>query len=122
MTLFQKSLRGRAKALVMYILPYITWNEKGEVTLFGQRNSNIVDLLKVQLREYKDFRPTGLVEFDRLLSNINVPHNLLAASRRKQTGDSSIPPPPGIPQKRKRDRSQERRSMKWLRLRNTKIT
>jgi hypothetical protein len=86
------------------MMPYLTWNEKGEVVISGETipNSNIVDLIKVQLKDYKDFKPTGVAEFEILLSNINVPKTLLNVSRRQQIGGSSIPPPPGIPVKRKR--------------------
>lgn len=123
--LFPKTLQGRARALLTYILPYISWNEKGEVTLSGKviPNSNIVDLLKVQLKTYKDFRPAGLLEFESLLTNINVPQSLLSASRRKQIGGLYLPPPPGIPVESKRSKEDDRylpntkpTKIKWLRL------
>ena len=124
LTLFPKSMVGRAHLLIKYIRPFLTWNKKGEVIISGQEipNSNIVDLLKVQLKDYKDFSPVGQQEFERLLSSVNVPHTLLTASRRKQVGGSSLPPPPGIPLKRKRQKQQERQTVKWLHLRNMKST
>lgn len=121
--LFPKTLQGRARALLTYILPHISWNDKREVTLSGKEipNSNIVDLLKVQLKNYKDFRPTGLLEFESLLTNINVPQSLLSASRRNQIGGSDLPPPPGIPVEKKRSREDssslpKSKKIKWLRL------
>lgn len=122
LTSFSKALRGRARSILIYIRPYINWNQKGEVTISGEKipNSNIVDLVKVQLKDYKDFRPVGLQQFETLLSDINVPHTLLSASRRQQTGGSDIPPPPGIPVKRKSEEPEHnapsRQKIKWRRL------
>lgn len=116
-TLFPKTLQGRARALLTYILPYISWNEKGEVTLSGEKipNSNIVDLIRVQLKDYRDFRPSGVEKFDNFFKDINVPLSLLAISRRGQRGEGNIPPPPGIPVKRK-DENPKKLKVKWLKL------
>lgn len=125
-SLFPKSLQSRARALITYVRPFINWNSKGEVIVSGEtiQGSNIVDLIKVQLKDYKNFRPTGLLEFEAILTNINVPHSLLSASRRQQIGGSVLPPPPGTPVKRKHEESGENtqtrttkaRKFKWLRL------
>lgn len=115
--LFPKTLQGRARALLTYILPYITWNQKGEVIISGEKipNSNIVDLIKVQLKDYRDFRPIGEEKFDFLLKDVNVPLSLLTSSRRQQRGEGNIPPPPGIPVKRKVENPKKLKA-KWLKL------
>ena len=101
--------------MLAYISPHVTWNDKGEVTIEGGNipGSNIVDLVKGQLKDYKDFHPVGLDIFLNKLEDTNVPLSLLAVSRRVQTGQGSIPPPPGSPVKRKKKYTQR---MKWLRL------
>ena len=116
-TLFPKTLQGRTRALLTYILPYITWNQKGEVIISGEKipNSNIVDLIKVQLNDYRDFRPFGVEKFDILLKDVNVPLSLLTNSKRQQRGEGNIPPPPGIPVKRK-DENPKKLKAKWLKL------
>ena len=101
-SLFPKTLQARARGLLTYILPYISWNEKGEVTINGEKipNSNIVDLIKVQLKDYKDFRPLGVEQFVTLLKDVNVPLSLLTLYQREQIGQGKLPPPPGIAVKR----------------------
>jgi hypothetical protein len=86
----------------------------GEVIIDGVKipGSNIMDLVKVQLKDYKDLRPTGLEKFTDILKDTNVPLSLLTSSRRVQTGQGIIPPPPGSPVKRK----EVKRKTKWLRL------
>jgi hypothetical protein len=122
LTSFSKALQGRARSILIYIQPYINWNQKGEVIISGEKipNSNIVDLVKVLLKDYKHFRPVGLQQFEALLSDINFPHTLLSASRRLQSGGSNIPPPPGIPVKRKPKEREDNLSpsekIKWRRL------
>ena len=65
-TLFPNPLRAKARALLTYIRPYVTWNEKGEVTISGEEipNSNIIDLVKAVLQDYKNFRPSGVEQFN----------------------------------------------------------
>lgn len=112
---FPKSLQSRARTLLTYITPHLSWNENGEIVIGGTNipGSNIVDLVKVQLKEYKDLYPIGQDAFSNILKDANVPLNLLASFRRVQTGQGSIPPPPGSPVKRKRKESHR---SKWLRL------
>ena len=112
---FLKTLKSRAQTLLAYISPHVTWNDKGEVTIEGENipGSNIVDLVKVQLKDYKDLHPVGLDKFLNILKDTNVPLSLLAVSRRVQTGQGSIPPPPGSLVKRKKKDTQR---VKWLRL------
>lgn len=110
---FPKGLRTRARSLLSYIVPRVTWNEKGEVVVDGNIivNSNIVDLVKVQLNDYKHFRPTGLDIFTDIIKDSNVPLSLLASSQRVQT----LPPPPGSPVKREKVQRKAQK-VKWLRL------
>ena len=115
--LFPKTLQGRASSLLIYILPYITWTQKGEVIISGEKipNSNIVELVKVQLKDYRDFSPIGVEKFDILLKDVNVPLSLLTSSKRQQRGERNIPPPPGIPVKRN-DENPKKLKAKWLKL------
>lgn len=115
---FPKSLQSRARALLTYISPAVSWNPKGEVLIDGEQipDSNIVDLVKVQLKDYKNFKPVGLEKFTHILKNANVPLSLLANSRRGQTGQGlpdTTPPPPGSPVTKKPIQKQR---IKWLRL------
>lgn len=73
-SLFPKSLQSRARALFTYILPYISWNKKGEVIISGETItcSYIVDLIKVHLKDYKDFLPTGVREFYPLHGDLSL--------------------------------------------------
>ena len=75
----------------------------------------MVDLIKVQLKDYRDFSPIGVEKFDILLKDVNVPLSLLKSSRRQQHGEGNIPPPPGIPVKRK-DENPKKLKAKWLKL------
>lgn len=115
--LIPNSLQHRARTLLGLLKPYLTWNACGEVTLEGQEipHSNIVDLLKVHLQDYKEFSPPGKDAFRRLLLKINVPQSVLAPSIREQTGGRGIPPPPGTPVKRNTDNVVVH-PMKWRRL------
>lgn len=113
-----KSLQHRARTLLGYLKPYLTWNPCGEVTLEGREipHSNIVDLLKVHLKDYKEFSPPGRDAFRQLLFKINVPQSVLAPSIREQTGGSRLPPPPGTPVKRIQDSADVHMPHKWRRL------
>ena len=115
---FSKSIRNRVKSLLTYIQPHVSWNSKGEVISKGSviPSSNIVDLIKVHMKDYKDFRPVGKDAFGEILLELNVPTSLLAASVRQQMGKGAIPPPPGIPVKRKLPQTSMPGRIKWLRL------
>lgn len=128
---FPKTLQSRARALLTYISPSVTWNEKGEIIIRGDKipNSNIVDLVKVQIKDYKNLRPIGLEQFSDILKDTNVPLSLLTSSRRGQTGQGIAPSPPSSPVKRKKARKgpvppppgspvkrKDTRKVKWLRL------
>ena len=114
---FPKSMQNRVRSVLEYIGPNVTWNDKGEVSIQDQDipGSNIVDLLKVHLKHYKDFNPVGKDAFRMLLCELNVPMSLLASSARQQSGRGYLPPPPGIPPKRPEEAADQRK-VKWLRL------
>lgn len=114
---FPKTMQNRVRSVLRYIAPHITWNSRDEVTLEGREipNSNIVDLIKVHIKDYKDFQPVGKEAFGQLLAKLNVPASLLASSARQQLGQGSVPPPPGIPVKRPFERSGPKK-VKWRRL------
>ena len=122
---FPKSMQNRMRSLLVHIQPHVTWNDKGEVTIEEKHipGSNIVDLIKVHVKDYKNFFPVGKEVFTKLLSALNVPVSLLAPSARQQLQTGSghdIPPPPGIPLIRSytEDTLEEppKKSKKWLRL------
>ena len=120
---FPKTMRNRVSTLLLYIQPHVTWNDKGEVTIEDKwiPGSNIVDLIKVHLKDYKNFQPVGKEALGNLLSELNVPASLLAPSVRQlqQKGKGiDIPPPPGIPDKRihLEQSIQPPKKVKWLRL------
>jgi hypothetical protein len=117
---FPKSMQSRAKSVLDYIQPHITWNEKGEVSIKGREfpGSNIIDLVKVHVKDYKHFDPIGKSAFRAVLTDLNVPTSLLSASVRQQTGEGQLPPPPGIQVKRRGDISDPpaKKKTKWLRL------
>ena len=73
----------------------ITWDRSGEVKIRGVTipNSNISDLVSDAMRSRKDFNPTGANQFFQVLSEINVPKDLVRNKQRwKQLETSSIPP------------------------------
>ena len=114
---FPKAMRQRARSLLHYIRPHLSWNDRGEVTL-NQRHipgSNIVDLLKVHLKDYKDFHPPGEEAFGELLLKINVPRSVLSPRVRHKSGVETLPPPPGIPALPPKD-DRVQRKIKWRRL------
>lgn len=114
---FPKATLNRVRSILSYIRPSVTWNDRGEVTIEDREipGSNIVDLIKVYLKDYKDFHPPGKEAFGEILLKLNVPKSLLAISARSQSGDGNLPPPPGIPVKRK-VRTLPAKTVKWLRL------
>ena len=115
---FSKPIRNRMKSLLYYIQPHVSWNTKREVILKGTLipGSNIVDLIKVHMKDYKDFRHVGKDAFGELLIELNVPTSLLAASARHQRGKGTLPPPPAIPVKRRIPEKRMPGKVKWLRL------
>ena len=110
-----KSIRNKVKAILSHIERndnYINWNEKGEVTIDGDLipNSQIIDLIKCCFYPYKDFTPEGLGQFKIALVHINTPHTLigggslkgLSPTAKKRTASQPLPPPPGIPTKKRK--------------------
>lgn len=120
---FPKASRNRVRTILNYIRPLVKWNDRGEVTIEEREipGSNIVDLIKVYIKDYKDFHPPGRDAFGELLLKVNVPKSVLSSSARPQLGKGliprppGIPPPPGIPLKRK-VRPFPVNTVKWLRL------
>ena len=106
------------QSLLTYIQPHVSWNSKGEVILKGTviPGSNIVDLIKVHMKDYKDYRPVGNDAFGEFLVELNVPTSLLAASARHQIGKGTLPPPPGISVKRNVPEKIVPGKVKWFRL------
>lgn len=117
---------------------HITWNDKGEITVNGHKipGSNIIDLINDQLRDRKNFNPTGWETFSESLSKINMPKYLMRNERRKShiaqvqstpstsaipsTEKFSFPPtPPTTPRTSKiptfrRTKTAKRFSDKWI--------
>ena len=60
-------LRSRGKTIVNHLKKNsdFQWNDKGEITVDGQfvKGSNIIDLVKIQLKDYKLFHPIGVEVF-----------------------------------------------------------
>jgi len=119
---------------------HITWNDKGEIAVNGHEipGSNIIDLINDQLRDRKNFDPTGWETFTESLSKINMPKYLMRNERRKShilqlhnspsssatpsTEKFSFPPtPPTTPRTSKiptfrRSRTEKRFSDNWITL------
>ena len=99
------SLRSRAEVILNHLNKHadFRWNDKGEIIVDGQlvKGSNIIDLIKIQLKDYKSFHPVGTEVFSQLVQESNVPQSVLSPTRRFQIGTGKIPPPPGKPVRRK---------------------
>lgn len=73
-----KKMRQKATALMSFLKNTpITWNEQLELTEPCIPHSNICDLLKAVLWQYKDYTPTGLNIFVKTLADLNVPETLI---------------------------------------------
>ena len=94
-------LRSRGKTIVNHLKKHadFRWNDKGEIIVDGQlvKGSNIIDLIKIQLKDYKSFHPIGAEVFSQLVRESNIPQSVLSPTRRFQIGTGKIPPPPGKP-------------------------
>ena len=115
---FSKPISNRVTSLLYYFQPQVSWNTKGEVILKGTLipGSNIVDLIKVDMKDYKDFGPVGKDAFGELLIELNVPTSLLTGSARHQRRKGTLPPPLGTPVKRRVREKRKPGKVKWLRL------
>ena len=60
-----------------------------------ETGSNINDLIKIQLKDYRSFHPVGAEVFSQLVQESNVPQSVLTQARRYQIGSGKTPPPPG---------------------------
>ena len=94
-------LRSRGKTILNHLKKHsdFKWNDKGENIVDGQliKGSNIFDLIKIQLKDYKSFQPIGAEVFSQFVLESNVPQSVLSPTRRFQIGSGKIPPPPGRP-------------------------
>ena len=92
-------LRSRAGVILNHLTKHtnLQWNDKGEIPIFGQllKGSNITDLIKIQLKDYKSFHPVGAEVFSQLIQESNVPQSVLTQARRCQIGSGKTPHPPG---------------------------
>ncbi len=78
-----KKMKHKAMALLAFIKNTpISWNEQLEVTEPPIPKSNICDLLKATLWQYKDYTPVGLQIFIKALASYNVPETLIQHSCR----------------------------------------
>lgn len=112
------SLRSKTKVLLDHLRKHtnLQWNNKGEISVDGKliKGSNIIHLVKVQLKDYKSFHPIGEEVFSHLVLESNVPLSLLTQGRRSQFGSGKLPHPPGKPICRKRKQTLAGRS--WISL------
>ena len=106
-------LISRAKVILNHLAKHtnLQWNDKGEIIVNGKvvTGSNINDLIKIQLKDYRSFHPVGAEVFSQLVQESNVPQSVLTQARRYQIGSGKtppppvkIPPPPGKPVRQKR--------------------
>lgn len=73
-------IKSRAKALLDLLSNTdISWNNNGECVINGHciQGSNICDLVKCVLLNYKTFQPKGYNEFIQALASNNVPETLV---------------------------------------------
>jgi uncharacterized glyoxalase superfamily metalloenzyme YdcJ len=75
-----QKMRSRAQAL-LELLPQtdISWNQRGELVVNGDHieGSNICDLVKCALLNYKNFQPKGYQAFIQTLAANNIPETLI---------------------------------------------
>jgi len=75
-----QKMKSRAQALLGLISQTnISWNNNGEFVLNGQciTGSNICDLVKCVLLNYKNFHPKGYDTFIQALASNNVPETMI---------------------------------------------
>ena len=90
-----RSYRGKASRLLKFLdrLPDVRWTNRGELELAGRvyGRSHIVDLLNRSVRPFSQKgvrgRPAGWEVFSRVLSDSNVPQDLLSASVRRELAE-----------------------------------
>ena len=75
-----QKMRSKAQAL-LGLLPQtnISWNQRGELVVNDQltEDSNICDLVKCVLLNYKNFQPKGYHTFIQALASNNIPESLI---------------------------------------------
>ena len=77
-----KTMKNRATALLEHLKTKpdaISWDDMGQVTINGTliQKSNISDLVSNAMRSRKNFNPKGSEEFFSVLSDLNVPRDLI---------------------------------------------
>ena len=73
-----KRMKNKAIALLSFIKNTpIVWNEKLELIEPHIPKSNVCDLLKAVLWNYKSYTPVGLQTFVKALASYNVPETLI---------------------------------------------
>ena len=82
-----KTMKTRARALLERLKEredVVTWDDMGQVLLNGVLipKSNISDLISDAMRSRKHFNPVGVREFYKVLSEINIPKDLVRNERR----------------------------------------
>ena len=80
-------MRTRAVAILNRLKVHpelVSWNANGQVKLNGVtiQGSNISDLLRDALRKRGNFEPVGSRQFFRVLSDINIPKDLVRNEER----------------------------------------
>lgn len=81
-------LKKKALALLMFLKKSaITWSNSGELVYEGTpiAYSNICDLIKDSIKQYKNFNPVGLDSFYRLLAEKDIPPHLILNDKRRNT-------------------------------------
>ena len=65
------TLRLRGRTILNHLKTHsdFQWNDKGEIIVDGQlvKGSNITDLIKIQLKDYKSFHPIGAEVFSQIV-------------------------------------------------------
>ncbi|KAJ8300505.1 hypothetical protein KUTeg_022024 [Tegillarca granosa] len=80
------NVRNKVRVLLNHLRKHLKWNERGEISV-GENiipGSNIVDLVKATLKDYKDFKPVGLKEF------INRRHHFWTIPLHTTTGKEMV--------------------------------
>ena len=76
-----KSMRNKAGRLLRYLQshPKLKWNERGEMVWNDQviKSSNIMDLVHDVIRKRRQPEPVGWREFAEVLTDVNVPRELV---------------------------------------------
>lgn len=111
-----KQYKTKARALLHYLdsSDLIHWKDNGEISVNNRtvHKSHIADLIKYAMRDYGQAEPVGLQEFRKVLSEINVPKNLVG---NPQVFDTAIRlNPPGLLAHPLKKTAKKVRGIKWI--------